>query len=78
MKWMDNVLICDDGTLITVIDSRLEIRGHCWEGRKRKGDTPLSDRPRIAKLATPEQARSVAELVAEFCIPNVKSGGAPL
>lgn len=71
-KWIDNVLACDDGTLITQIGPRLEIRGRGWEGRKRKGDTHLTDRPRICQLETDWQARKVAELIASFCIPNAK------
>jgi hypothetical protein len=70
IQWLDNVLVCEDGTLITQIGSVLEIRGEGWEGRKRKGDTPMTDRPRVCKLETDWQARKVAELVASFCDPN--------
>ena len=66
MIWADNVLVCDDGTLITQLGPVLEIRGKGWEGRKRKGDTPLTDRPRVCKLQTEQQARKVAEMVAQI------------
>lgn len=69
-QWIDDVLACDDGTLITQRGPVLEIRGRGWEGRKRKGDTELTDRPRICQLETAWQARKVAELIASFCIPN--------
>jgi hypothetical protein len=70
-QWIDNVLVCEDGTLITQSGSVLEIRGKGWEGRKRKGDTPMTDRPRVCQLETDWQARKVADLIASFCIPNV-------
>ena len=69
-KWIDNVLVCPDGTLITLKGSNLEIRGEGWEGRRRKGDTPNTDRPRICKFEDPNEARTIAELVASFCVSD--------
>lgn len=69
-QWIDNVLVCDDGTMITQLGNVLEIRGKGWEGRKRKGDTPLTNRPRVCQLETDWQARKVADLIASFCVPN--------
>jgi hypothetical protein len=69
-KWVDNVLVCGDGTMITQLGSVLEIRGDQWEGRKRKGDTPLTDRPRVCRLGSDDQARNVAELIDDLISPN--------
>lgn len=45
--WTGDVLVARDGTLMTVYPNGvLELRGKGWEGRKRKGDTPNTDRPR--------------------------------
>ena len=64
MKWVDNTLVTKDGSLFTVKGKILEIRGSGWEGKKHKGDTPQTDRPRICKFDNSEQAIRVAELIA--------------
>ncbi len=67
VTWIDNVLATDRGDLFTVLpDGTLEIRGKCWDRRRRKGESPDSDRPRVCRFENEMQARKVAELVAEI------------
>ena len=63
MTWVDNTLVAPDKSLFTVLeDGTLEIRGKGWERRK-KGDPPGADRPRICRLGDPQRARRIAEMV---------------
>jgi len=64
--WVDNVLVAPDGSLFTVFpDGTLEIRGKGWE-RRRRGDPPMADRPRVCKLDNEPRARRIAEMVVEM------------
>jgi hypothetical protein len=63
--WCEDTLVSKHG-LFTLRESNLEIRGDGWEGRKRKGDTPMTDRPRICRFDTPEDAKNIAERVIDL------------
>jgi len=66
MTWIDNTLVSPARSLFTVFpDGRLEIRGDGWD-RRRRGDPPLADRPRVCRLDNEAQARRVAEMVVEM------------
>ena len=65
-KWVGNVLVAPDKSLFTVFDDgTLEIRGIGWDRRRKKREHSETDRPRICKLDSKEQAMAVAELIVE-------------
>lgn len=67
MTWVDNILLVNDGSMFTVLpDGTLELRGPGWEGRRRRGQPPGADNPRICRLGSESAARRIAELVARI------------
>ena len=65
-KWIDNVFVTFRKDFFTVLpDGTLEIRGKGWVKWK-KGDNLGTDKVRICKLKDEQQARGVAEMVAEL------------
>ena len=63
-QWVDNCLVSGRDIFTVLPDGTLEIRGPGWEGRKRKGDTPNTDRPRLCKFSSVEEAKRMADIIA--------------
>ena len=67
MPWLDNIFVARDGSLFTVLDDgTVEIRGPGWSRRRKRGDPPGADRPRICKLGSVARARRIVEMVNEI------------
>ena len=66
MKWSGNTLVSGRDLFTVHKDGTLEIRGPGWEGKKRKGDTDMTDRPRVCRLGNEQYARLIAEMVADM------------
>jgi hypothetical protein len=66
VRWAEETLVLNDGSLFTVRDGNLELRGRGWERRRRKGDTGGTDRARICRFGDDGMARKIAEMVAEM------------
>lgn len=64
--WVNNVFVHGKELFTVFPDGTLEIRGPGWDGRKRKGDTEMTDRPRVCKLDSEEEARRIVELIVSF------------
>lgn len=62
-QWIENVCIAGRDLFTVFPDGTLEIRGPGWDHKRRKGDTDMTDRPRICKLGTEERARKIVELI---------------
>jgi len=76
MKRVGDTIVCVDRTLLTIRENGdLEIRGVGWEGR-RKGDTPMTDRPRVCRFGCRNRAEQIAEMLAgmldEIALGNCK------
>jgi hypothetical protein len=63
-EWIGNTLVLSDGSLFTVNDGNLELRGKGWERRRKKGDTENTDLARICRFGDDSMAREIAEMVA--------------
>lgn len=72
VKWHEDTLVLKDGSLFTVRGSNLELRGEGWERRMRKGDNPGTDRARVCKFRSREEAIRIAEMVGELVEKDLK------
>lgn len=63
MKWVGNTLVLSDGSLFTVNEGNLELRGQGWERRRKKGDTENTDLARICRFEDDGMARKIAEML---------------
>lgn len=67
MPWVDNIFVAPDRSMFTVRpNGDVEIRGPGWDMKKRRGDTPMTDRPRLCKLGSVERARRIVEMIVDI------------
>ena len=71
-RWVDNVLVCRDGTLMTVLPGGIvEVRGPGWgrrrTSRQKRAQGPHADQCRVLRLWNEEKARRICALVAQYC-----------
>lgn len=65
-SWYDNILVNGKDLYTVLPDGTLEIRGPGWDRRRRRGDTPMTDRSRVCRCGSPEKAKRIAELVVQL------------
>ena len=67
MPWLENNFVAPDGSIFTVLsDGTVEIRGPGWDGRRRKGQPPGADNPRVCHLGSEATARRIVQMVADM------------
>jgi hypothetical protein len=78
--WVDNVLVCVDGSFLSVTpEGNLEVRGPGWRkmrGSEDGGNEYMGhDNVRVCKMRSVQRARRIAELIAEFIYKEEEQHG---